>query len=218
MRDVEVLIRFIIPAILLIFWALSNLFNREKAETPAKTGGSPLGPRPGSYPPARPIERERLSGSPTMTPPRYAPPSSATDEILIIRAETNRPPSRLNPQPRRNPVRPRPPQNPPNRRPVEPPVRQREQVGGRLATDVNQTIANTIDTRSLTQSMAAVSASTSIGTQTEAATVAEGIQPTMSALDLRLCLNDPVRIRQAFLLNELLQPPLALRGRNRRRR
>ena len=35
-NDVEVLIKLIIPAILLIFWALSNLFNRENAAAPAQ--------------------------------------------------------------------------------------------------------------------------------------------------------------------------------------
>ncbi|MDB5351400.1 MAG: hypothetical protein JWN86_2647 [Planctomycetota bacterium] len=216
-NDFEILVKLIIPAILLIFWALSNLFNRENTSAQSKSTGAPAGPRPGGFPAPRPSERDRQIGSQAANPVRYVTPVG-NDEVLIIRSETSRPPARPNPQPRRNQGRSRGPQNPQNRRIVDPPVPKREQVGGRLSTDVNQTISNTMDLRSLTQSMAAASASTSIGTQTVASSVAEGIQPTMSALDLRQNLTDPLRIRQAFLLNELLQPPVALRGRTGRRR
>ena len=65
--------------------------------------------------------------------------------------------------------------------------------------------------------MAAASAGTAIGTQMVAASVAEGIQPTMSALDLS-GVTDPLQVRQAFLLNEMLQPPVALRARGGGRR
>ena len=43
------------------------------------------------------------------------------------------------------------------------------------------------------------------GTDMVAASVAEGIQPTMSALDLTAALTDPLQVRQAFLLNEILR-------------
>ncbi len=214
MRDAAVLIQYIIPAIVLIFWALSNLFNREQTEAQARNSGNPLDPRLGAYPPPRPTERDRATAA--APPPRYAS-APGNDEILIIRSET-RPPARTNSQPRRNPGRPRPPQNPSYRRTAEAPLKQREQIGGRLATDVNQTLANTLDMRPLEQSIAAtLSAATSIETQTAPVAVAEGIQPTMSAQELRANLTDPRRIRQAFLLNELLQPPVALRARSGRR-
>src|SRR4051812_26705107 len=101
MRDVETLIKLVIPALFLIFWALSNLFNREVASNRAKDRASGLGPRPDRIPPGGPYDRDRPSGSPTTAPPRYVPPTN--DEILIIRSEANRPASRPgNPQPRRN--------------------------------------------------------------------------------------------------------------------
>jgi hypothetical protein len=210
MNDFDLLIRLIIPAVLLVFWALSNLFNRDN--TAAKDGmprPSPLGPRPSSFPPT---PRDRLTGSPTMTPPRYA--GAPKEDVLIIRAET--PPPRSGSQPRRNTGRPRREPSPGPRRPVETPApRPREQVGGRISADVNQALPTSIDLRPLSQSVgdakvdaASASAASSFGPPAPAA------RPS-SLPDLRAILSDPDRVREAFLLNVVLGPPVSRGGRRR---
>ncbi len=206
MNDFDLLIRLIIPAVLLVFWALSNLFNRDN--TAAKDGmprPSPLGPRPSSsFPPA---PRDRPSGSPPpTTPSRYA--GGPKEDVLIIRAET--PPPRPGSQPRRNAGRPRREPSSGPRRPVEPPPpRPRDQVGGRISADVNQALPTSIDLRPLSQSVgdARVDAS-SFGQPAPAA------RPS-SLPDLRAILSDPDRVREAFLLNIILGPPVSRGGRRR---
>ena len=205
--ELEVLIKLIIPAILLIFWALSNLFNRESAAQ-AK-GQSPLGPRPPGYPGARPPERAR----PPSQPPRPGP-SGREDDVMIIRAEPNRPGRAANPQQRRNPGRGRNPQQAQGRKPDAVAARPREQLGGRISSDVSQSLAQQMDIRPLSESTPATVNEMSPSVPTMAA----GTTPPSTIFDLRTALATQGRIREAFLLNEVLQPPMALRNRGRGRR
>ena len=203
--ELEVLIKLVIPAILLIFWALSNLFNRENAAQ-AK-GNSPLGPRPPGYPGPRPAERPRP------TPPaRQVPPSSSRgdDDILVIRSETNRPAARPGAPARKNPGRGRNPQSSPSRR-AEPTPRPREQLGGRISADVQQVITRPFDVRPLTESGPEV-----IGRDATDSALRDAAGTQLATLDdLRAALTSQRQIREAFVLNELLQRPIALRNRGR---
>ena len=96
MQDAETLIKIIIPVVLLIFWALSNVLNRENKQAAAKerTAARRTG-RPATYPPPRPPERRRPPAP--APPPRYVP---SNEEVMIIRAEPNRRPE-PGPAPRR---------------------------------------------------------------------------------------------------------------------
>lgn len=219
MNEIEVLIKLIIPAILLIFWALSNLFNRENAAAQAK-GTSSLGPRPTAYPAPRPADRAR----PPEAPPRYAPPQGADDDVLIIRSDAKRPPARAVNQPpgrpgnqqppRRNPGRGKGPQVPQSRRPEPEASRQVALLDAKIATSVNQSVTKPMQIRPLTESVAATVNETSPSVPTMA------VGPTLPSTipDLRDALSTRGRIREAFLLNEILQPPMALRNRGRGRR
>ena len=197
-NDIETLIKIIIPAILLIFWALSNLFNREGKQTAAKERAAALANRPTAYQPPRPPERRRVPPPPPA--PRYASPN---DEVMIIRAEPNRPPGRPAPQAKRNAGRGRPGSTAPARRVETPaPVRNKELLGGNVAADMNRSI----ELHPLTQTMASAGSTTST-----ASTASVDALSATNAPALFLALMDPVRIREAFVLNEILQPPLSRR-------
>ena len=195
-NDVETLIKIIIPAILLIFWALSNLFNRENKQTTAKDRATALANRPTAYQPPRPPERRR---PPPPTPPRYVP---SNEEVMVIRAEPNRPSGRPATPAKRNAGRGRTAQSNQARR-VEPPAqRNRELLGGNVAADMNRSL----ELHPLTQTMASAGS-----TNSTASTASIDALSATNAPALFLALLDPVRVREAFVLNEILQPPLSRR-------
>ena len=196
MQNADVLIKVVIPVVLLIFWGLSSVFNREKNEKASKERASGFAPRPTLY----------------QTPKTAAPtsrPSSPKDEVMVIRAEPGRTPSRQ-PQ-KRNAGRGRGNAGPPGRRPPEStPDRSREMLGSNVSADVNQSLNRPLELRSLTETMAlspSASATASISSQSSPTTAA--------TIDLRAALMNPIRIREAFVLNEILQPPVSRRGRRR---
>jgi hypothetical protein len=201
MQDVETLIKIIIPVILLIFWALSNLLNRENKQAAEKERTSGLSNRPTAYQPPRPPAPRRAPAP----PPRYVP---SNEEVMIIRAEPNRSQGRP-PQPaKRNAGRGRGGQNVQGRRAEPPPAaRNRDLLGGNVAADMNHSLSRPIELHPLTQTMA------SAGSQNSTASTASvDVLSATNAPALLLALLDPVRVREAFVLNEILQPPVSRRG------
>jgi hypothetical protein len=198
MNDVETLIKIIIPAILLIFWVASNLFNRENKQTAAKDRASAIVNRPTAYQPPRPPDRRRVA--PQQTPPRYVPQN---EEVMVIRAEPNRPQGRPAQSAKRNAGRGRTASAAQARR-VELPAapRNRELLGGNVAADMNRSL----ELRPLTQTMASAGS-----TNSTASTASVDVLSATNAPALFLALLDPVRVREAFVLNEILQPPLSRR-------
>ena len=197
MNDMETLIKIIIPVILLVFWALSNVFNREGKQTAAKERAAALANRPTAYQPPRPPQRRVPPPPPT---PRYASPN---DEVMIIRAEPNRPPGRPAPPAKRNATRGRAGSAVQGRRVETPaPVRNKELLGGNVAADMNRSL----ELHPLTQTMASAGS-----TNSKASTASVDALSATNAPALFLALQDPVRIREAFVLNEILQPPLSRR-------
>ncbi len=197
MNDVETLIKIIIPAILLIFWALSNVFNREGKQAAAKERAAAMANRPTAYQPPRPPQR-RAAPPPPAT--RYASPN---EEVMIIRAEPNRPPGRPGPPAKRNAPRGRTGLATQARRVETPaPVRNKELLGGNVAADMNRSL----ELHPLTQTMASAGS-----TNSKASTASVDALSATNAPALFLSLQDPVRIREAFVLNEILRPPLSRR-------
>lgn len=198
MQNADVIIKVVIPMMILIFWAISGVVNREKCQKAARERATSYGQRLSPYQQARPPQRP----APPPPTPRYVPP--AQDDVLVIRGEPSRPPSRQ-PQPQKRNNRQR---SGSGRRGQEPsPSRNRDLVGGNLAADVNQSLTKPLEIRPLAETMA-MSPSAS-GT---AATVVDA--PTTAVADrFRGVLTDPARIREAFILNEILQPPVSLRKR-----
>ncbi len=209
------LIRAIVPLSFLAIWALTSLFNRESKAFPAR----PAGPQPAPGP--RPGE-PTLRWGPTAPPPPTGPRRVAIgdDDILIIPPD----PARA-----ARPGQARPlagPQAGPRRgakaRPAAPAGRRAEPVAParmKLA-DVNQNVnqhltQSTLDLAPLS-AMPPSATSTTLGLSTSPMSHAAAVLPTVSSLTNSLA--DPVRLREAFMLNEILQPPVALRGRRARHR
>jgi hypothetical protein len=194
------LMKLVIPGIILLVWAVTQLFNKENAPPPSPRGPSP-GPRPGGLPPApRPLERT-AAGEPTLrfgpsSAPRPAP-APRGDEVLVIREPTRPAPVA------RRPVRPRAVPPAPPKRPEPAPARS-------LTTSVSQSLPRDIETSLKIQPLTSTATAASESTKVTAA-VGPGTAPSALQLDLRQTLADRNRVREAFILNELLQPPLALR-------
>jgi hypothetical protein len=201
------LIRAIVPLTFLAIWALTSLFNRESKAFPPRAAGGPqppFGPRP---------------GEPTM---RWTPPASTPnpgvrrvplgdDDILIIQPDPARP-SRPG---QARPVQPTGPRRPNRSRQPIPTVKKpdapvsRPRLGG-VSQNVNQQLANpTAMTPLSTIASMATSTGSDLADAPSAPSRTTSPLPTISTLIPLM--NDPTRLREAFLVNELLQPPLALR-------
>jgi len=194
-NNVEVLIKVIIPVILLIFWGLSSVFNREKT---AKERAQGPAQRQNLYQTPRPAPQNAQSGSPN-------------DEVLIIRGEPRRTPSRQPQPPKRNAGRGRVRGNGSAQAWQAPEAERSRNPSSNVSAELNQSLTRPLEMRPLSESMA-LSASAS-GT----ASISSSSKPeTAASIDLRAALSDPTRIREAFVLNEVLLPPISMRARGRR--
>ena len=206
------LIRAIVPLTFLAIWAITSLFNREsKTAPPARSTTNPpgFGPRPGEpamrwSPPANP----RPGGQPATA--RRVP--MGDDDIMVIPSDGSR-------GGRATPIKPT--TSLLNRRgtkgrPAAAPVTRAEPVSTRtklagVSQNVNQHLTSvSIDMAPLTAMPAsATSMSMSLATAPSVAAVAYHA-PLVTLLSAALA--DPVRLREAIIISEILQPPLALRG------
>ncbi len=197
-NNVDALFKLLVPAIFLVLWALNQLFNKENQAQPGRPGSS-LGPRPGSPNAPRPAPG---STRPEIADPknpyaanRSAPPAGKDDEIVILRSETVRPPagsSRRNARSRTSRTSQSPNGVRSGRSSSEP---RRESTGTR-----SQSVPIPISPSQSTPS---------------GSPLLIGVAAPLSAADVQGSMSDRERIREAILINELLQPPLALRRRRR---
>ena len=214
--DLEILLKAIVPLSFLAIWALTAVFNKQSQPLPTRVPSSnPFGPRPAPptpLAPSRPVSTVRNEppirwGSQTVAPPpppRLRP--GGDDEIVILEMpRLNRPTGRgVSPSkkskanPAANKPTPKPSANP---------------GFGKISQTVNQQLTGAIHHHLLAESVA------STVTHSVAGTAAKSI--VVDIADQRLAslvatMRDPARLREAFVLNELLQPPLSMRGRPRR--
>ena len=219
----ESLIRAIVPLSFMAIWALTSLFNRDAKPKPvvrptprpdgARGGG---GPRPSGEPPLRFATTANRPAA--QAPPRRPPSRPAEDEgIIILSSETirldrekeKRFASASTPGVKRatrgKPVV-------PQRKPEPEPSRTRTKLAG-VSQNVNQHLTNTNLELSPIQGMP-VSQSLGLTGTTPAAAVAVGseVQGGPNSV-IGLYLADPARLREAFILNEILQPPVSMRTR-----
>ena len=208
----QLILRAILPISFVAIWALTALFNRESKGFPARPPGAP--PSPGPRP-----------GDPTM---RWGPPSAQSpglrrvpigdDDILIIQNDPSRParPSPARPGQvggARRPLKTRTASPPPPRK-VEPTVG-RAKLGG-VSQIVNQQLARPVELTPLTTIAPMVTSTNSdLSNAPSAPSKTSAVVTTSTLIPL---MNDPLRLREAFIVNELFQPPLALRGRRSHRR
>jgi hypothetical protein len=230
----EILAKLIVPAFFLIVWALNQIFNKETPATPAR-GNRPVGPPGGGRPPGPPQppkQREEDRAFAAADPKSGVWTSSASsprdnspvviagdDEIVILSSETVRrpPPAKARTQSSSSANRPRPNRRP---RPPGPDGDTPQRLGGNISQSVRQTIERTpLDMKAITQSPplnVSTDLRSSHGSATmlsSTASIAGSAGPAAELFDLQGAIRDRSRLREAFLLNELIQPPLALRNR-----
>jgi hypothetical protein len=199
----QLILRAIVPFSFVAIWALTALFNKESSKG---FPGRPPGPSPSNGP---------KPGDPNL---RWAPPARTSqppvvrrvpigeDDILIIPNN----PSRSVKAPQqgvRRLVKGR--QATPPARKVDPPASRGKLAG--VSQNVNQSLAKPIELTPL--NTIAPMATTSGSDLANAPSAPSKTSAVVTISTLRPLMNDPVRLREAFIVNELLRPPVALRGR-----
>ena len=221
---IESLYQYIVPLVFIAIWALTSLFHRESQPLPPRTGRVP-GPRPQPQP--SPDRRAELSSrdplfSRPLEPGSQGPPhrpGGRRDDILIIEAE-----------PRRS--------SGSTPRPGSPAPAPRREAKGRQGTQKPGSSpgrpAETDRSRSLSASMTHPETPPTIQSQalkpltlpaspllttpndeaakTQAGRVLVSELDSFSSAEIRLLVQTPARLREGFILGELLKPPVALRG------
>ena len=231
----ENIFQFIVPLTFFAIWALTSLFNREAQPLPPRSG-RPVGPnepRPRPTPPASPdapspVESgaDRSQRDPTM---RWTKPSApdrppgrrpsgleeVDNDVLRIPAE----PARRAPAPRsgEGPA-PRRAARPPTA-PLPPPRRPEPKQASALSRSMEHDVALPVNRRLVLDAMPeSLAAATATDMGLSAPLPARPAEPPpLDGSDLRLMLTSPSKLHQAIILNELLQPPLALRPPSGRR-
>lgn len=202
----ELIFKLFIPLIFFAIWGVTHLFNREsKGFAPRPTGtGTTTGVRPGD---------PTLRWGPTNP---SAPPSSrrvaiGDDDILIIPNDPSRParPASLRSSPTtpRRAVKSRSVPAAPKK--AEPGLTRSKMSG--VSQNVNQQLARPIDLTPLTTiAPMANSTGSDLANAPSAPSKTSAVLTVSTLIPL---MNDPIRLREAFIVNELLRPPLALRDR-----
>jgi hypothetical protein len=212
-NNVELLIRLIIPALFLLAWALNQVLNKEAPPAPQR-GPIPDPFRnvrpPGQRPPGTLLERLERNAPPQRPTPTLRP----GQEIVIVESESRpsrpqqKPPQQQQQSAQRGERRNRQPRRPsPSAGPLTPARGQAE------ARDRPRASSTANLTPGLTD--APVGAP---GGMSSTASPVQDLEPRdlapNPALDiLRAAIASPATIRQAILINEILQPPVVLRGR-----
>jgi len=216
--DLDILWKAIVPLTFLAIWALTALFNRDAKPLPSRTQSSnnPYGPRPTPATPSpRPAPVDRtppIRWAPSTTSSTTTPRAGGNDDDIVI-LESSRT-VRPNPTKGVSPTRRAKPKTPQTSRTAEnPAVSTRAGLAG-VSQSVNQHITKTLTLQPLSessiatpvQSVTAAIASRSI----DVGDVKRGLAGVAAAF------SDPKRLREAIIVNEILKPPIALRGRSRR--
>jgi hypothetical protein len=182
------LLKLLFPAFFLVLWALNQLLNKEGTPQPQPRPGG-LGPRPGgALPPApRPAERPRTAAAgPARPAPARVGPPGRDDDIVILRSESVRPA----PGARTN--------------------RGRAARAGKPKAAA-EVVPRQTDGRSLTTVAPSVAPSAAAAPASQG-TLLIGVPARLTGQDIRRALGSLDRVREAILINEVLQPPVSRRG------
>ncbi len=209
------LVRLIVPLSFLAIWAVTSLFNRESKPVGRPSG--PLGPGPRSGDPT--MRWGAPNPEPNNASTRRGSANGGDDDILVIRSS---PPLRPG-QARPNPVGPGTlgARRGSKAKAAAPSPARAESVSTRpklagVTQNVNQQLTRSMLDLSplITSSPSATSTTVGLSTALSAPSKSTYVAPSIV---LAMSLRDPSRLREAFLVNELLQPPVALRPRGGRR-
>jgi hypothetical protein len=220
------LFQFIVPLTFLAIWALTSLFNREAQPLPPRTGRPQPPNGPGAGGTSATLRSESLNRDPSLRwstppagdrPPSRRPIGRLDDEILII--EETRRPSAATPTrpgsgaaPRRG-ARSRPT---PGGSPKRSEAASARPLSGALGSPlpIPQQMSRQLELNPLAMPHSPLLGSPQQNiTQTVSEPTHQASRPVPIWDDFRLLLNSPSKLREAVIVNEILQPPLALRRR-----
>ena len=209
-------LRAIVPLSFMVFWALSSLFNRDGKPKPPAQRMPNLPPRPaGGVRPAPPTQRWGTPGqqpSPAPALPATRPARPAGDDGIVILSSETRPPREGIGRSSVNLASKRPSKG----KPVVPqrkaePTPARPGLAG-VSQNVNQHLANATIEMAPLSGMPSVATATAVDLGMTAGRAADSsITGPRSAVAWSLA--DPIRLREAFVINEILQPPVSMRNR-----
>ena len=200
------LVQYLVPFSFLAIWAITSLMNRESKPVPTRMPRAPqVGGRPGD-------PTMRWGGSSGTTPRRVN--VGREDDIIILSDDEPRPARTARPRTQPASTTRRTARTKPGlaaTRKLDTPVAS-PLVSG-VNQGVNQQLATTIDLQPLTT------------TDRNLASVASRPNPPsakapdlVSVSKLAAMMVEPNRLREAFLMNELIQPPVSMRRRSSRHR
>lgn len=216
----ESLIRAIVPLSFMAIWAMTSLFNREGRPKPVAGRLGPPRPNP-ITPGARPIQPTLrwnapgggMAGRPA---PPQRPSRGDDDEGIVILSTDNRRSERDLARSSSNPGGKRPSKG----KPVVPPRRgepaaARARLGG-VTQNVNQHLTQASIGMAPLEALPPVAAIAPLGQGLAPARATDSASLAPRSATAR-ALADPARLREAFILNEILQPPVSIRDRPTRR-
>jgi hypothetical protein len=219
--DIEEVLKAIVPLTFLAIWALTSLFSRD-AKPQVGRPAQGLGPRPGGpgpAPPPRPgnpamardpaVRWGNPPGTETAIPRRI--PGRPDEEILVIRSETGRAAGPPLPRPGAGAAaakRTTRPKAAPTTAPKRAEPTAARPLSGSTASTPYQNLTQQLDIAPLSTQQATPGV-TPQPQKPAYELPAKG--PATPLSELRLLIGSRDRIREAILLNEVLQPPIAYR-------
>lgn len=219
----ENLVQYIVPLTFLAIWALTSLFNRDAQPLPPRQGDGrgpgPDGPRPSPRPTSSAMTDRRGEREPSAPPSRVAPGDSggprrlrSLDEgIVVVESDPRRSPTPSQGGSRttaRRGSRGRSSQGTASRQAETP-------VPRALSAEMSRSHAPLLDHPEALSKLAAPSGPLSIAEtilSPTSTTQAQAVSlPRVDADGIRALVRSPERLREAFILAEVIQPPLSRR-------
>lgn len=194
MNNVEELLKLLIPAFFLVLWALNQLLNKDTNApgAPGRAGAAPVA-RPGGLPPApRPMERAREAPAPSRPASKPTAGPGRDNDIIIL------PPDNVRPSKGRRAGRSRSGAD-------GQPAGTAQPFGSAERGAANRPLVET----------AASGSPSSSPPSLPLGTLHIGVPSPLTSNQIRSTLGSIDRIREAFVLSELLSPPVSRRSRRR---
>jgi hypothetical protein len=222
MPHLDNLLQFFVPLTFLAIWALTSLFNREAQQLPPRVGRPQPPTGPGQGVSSATVRPESLKRDPTLRwasptagdrPAQRRPVGRPDEEILIIE-ETRRPLGQAATRPGAGATSRRGSRN----RPAPAPSPKRTEpsslrpLSGAYGSSQPMNRQLELNPLAMPYSPLMVKAPSDLAKAVSEATV-EAVRPVPVWDDFRLLLNSPSKLREAIVVSEILQPPLALRRR-----
>jgi hypothetical protein len=216
---VDSMLPYLVTLGFLAIWALTHIFNREAEPLPPRAGRPPNGPGVRPQPPAGPARRPeppmRWSTPPGGSPAARVPAGRVArldDDIVILEVE---PPKRTPPPARpaatgstRRAPRGRAPAGQAAKRPETPAGKP---LGAPLSATIAPLVNRPVEFKPLALPQETLQTVESSRKGEPAGATASAEPAASRALDFAALARSPTRLRESFILSEILQPPVALR-------